>query len=71
MLGLKFTGRAARRRISVYSVLSTKAKVSNVFVIAKYSEMSKDLLEKIAEIDIEVADSLKGKNKLLFYVTCS
>jgi hypothetical protein len=31
------------------------------------SEMSDDLLEKIAEIDSEVAENLKGKDNFLFY----
>ena len=29
--------------------------------------MSDDLLEKIAEIDSEVAENLKGKDNFLFY----
>jgi hypothetical protein len=31
------------------------------------SEMSDDLLEKIAEIDLEVTENLKGKDNFLFY----
>ena len=29
--------------------------------------MSDDLLEKIAEIDLEVTENLKGKDNFLFY----